>query len=49
VSKKFVTVLFAAMVQFAWPAANLVAQTNSSTKAVVATKTTGHPERQPQQ
>jgi hypothetical protein len=44
-SKKFVTFLFAAMVLFAWPAANLVAQTNSSTKAAVATKTTGHPEK----
>jgi len=44
-SKKFVTFLFAAMVLFAWPAANLVAQTNSSTKAAVAAKTTGHPEK----
>jgi hypothetical protein len=44
-SKKFATFLFAAMVLFAWPAANLVAQTNSSTKAAVAAKTTGHPEK----
>ena len=33
------------MVLFAWPAAKLVAKTNSSTKTTVVTKTTGHPEK----
>ena len=47
--KKLATVLFvllAATVLFAWPATDLVAQSESSVKPKVVTKSTGHPEKQ---
>jgi hypothetical protein len=44
--KKLATVLFAAMALLAWPATDLVAQTDSSSKPNVVTKSTGHPEKQ---
>ena len=44
--KKLATVLFAAMALLAWPATDLVAQTDSSSKPNVVTKGTGHPEKQ---
>jgi len=45
-SKKLASVLFAAMVLLAWTATDLVAQTASSSKPNVVTKSTGHPEKQ---
>jgi hypothetical protein len=45
-SKKLATVLFAAVVLLAWPATDLVAQTGSSSKPNVVTKSTAHPEKQ---
>ena len=45
-SKKLATILFAAMALLAWPATDLVAQTGSSSKPNVVTKSTGHPEKQ---
>ena len=44
--KKLATVLFAAMALLAWPATDLVAQTDSSSKPNVVTKRTGHTEKQ---
>jgi hypothetical protein len=47
--KKLATILFvplAATVLLAWPATDLAAQTESSVKPKVVTKSTGHPEKQ---
>jgi hypothetical protein len=44
-AKKFTAFLFVAMVLFAWPATNMVAQTDSSTKSTVVAKTSGHPQK----
>ena len=45
-SKKLATVLFAAAVLLAWPATDLVAQTESSVKPKVVMKGKGHPDKE---